>query len=164
MLNHWQELSITVDTGFVTIVLCAMNWRKLRVMFRALRTLSWLNNAWRFTPIEKTPAELRFRRGMRSMVNTTNKAAKRLREHLIDKCFEAGVGFRVFVNSGESGKATFGIKLDRERPQDQIIESNGVKLFLDPASAARISDYQLDYRDEPDGGFLLRTMEEVKGG
>ena len=41
------------------------------------------------------------------MVNTTNKAAKRLREHLIDKCFETGIGFRVFVNSGESGKATF---------------------------------------------------------
>ena len=98
------------------------------------------------------------------MVNTTNKAAKRLREHLIDKCFEAGIGFRMLVNSGESGKATFSIKLDRERPQDQIIESNGVKLFLDPASAAQIGDYQLDYRDEPGGGFLLTTMEEVKGG
>jgi len=98
------------------------------------------------------------------MVNTTNEAAKRLREHLVDKCFEVGIGFRVFVNSGESGKATFGIKLDRERPQDQIIESNGVKLFLDPASAARISDYQLDYRDEPDDGFFLKATQEVKGG
>lgn len=98
------------------------------------------------------------------MVNTTNKAAKRLREHLIDKCFEAGIGFRMLVNSGESGKATFSIKLDREYPQDQVIESNGVKLFLDPPSAARISDYQLDYRDEPDGGFFLKATQEVKGG
>ena len=98
------------------------------------------------------------------MVNTTNKAAKRLREHLIDKCFEVGIGFRVFVNSSESGKSTFSIKLDRERPQDQIIESNGVKLFLDPASAARISDYQLDYLDEPDDGFFLKATQEVKGG
>jgi iron-sulfur cluster assembly protein len=98
------------------------------------------------------------------MVNTTNKAAKRLREHLIDKCFEVGIGFRVLVNSSESGKSTFSIKLDRERPQDQIIESNGVKLFLDPASAARISDYQLDYLDEPDDGFFLKATQEVKGG
>jgi len=98
------------------------------------------------------------------MVNTTNKAAKRLREHLIDKCFEVGIGFRVFVNSSESGKSTFSIKLDRECPQDQIIESNGVKLFLDPASAARISDYQLDYLDEPDDGFFLKATQEVKGG
>jgi Fe-S cluster assembly iron-binding protein IscA len=96
------------------------------------------------------------------MVNTTDKATRRLREHLIDKCFQVGIGFRVFVNPGESDKATFSIKLDRERPHDQIIESNGVKLFMDPASAARISDYQLDYRDEPDGGFLLRSMERVK--
>lgn len=98
------------------------------------------------------------------MVNTTNKAAKRLREHLIDKCFEAGIGFRMLVNSGESGKATFSIKLDRESPEDQVIESNGVKLFLDPPSAARISDYQLDYCDEPDGGFFLKATQEVKGG
>ena len=98
------------------------------------------------------------------MVNTTNKAAKRLREHLIDKCFEVGIGFRVFVNSSESGISNFIIKLDRERPQDQIIESNGVKLFLNPASAARISDYQLDYLDEPDDGFFLKATQEVKGG
>jgi iron-sulfur cluster assembly protein len=98
------------------------------------------------------------------MVNTTNKAAKRLREHLIDKCFEVGIGFRVLVNSSESGKSIFSIKLDRERPQDQIVESNGVKLFLDPASAARISDYQLDYLDEPDDGFFLKATQEVKGG
>lgn len=109
-------------------------------------------------------AELRFRRRMRSIFNTTNKAAERLRKHLIDKCFEAGIGFRVFVNSGESGEVTFNIKLDRECPQDQIIESNNVKLFLDPASAARISDYHLDYRDGPDGGFLIRRMEKVRGG
>ena len=94
------------------------------------------------------------------MVNTTNKAAKRLREHLIDKCFEAGIGFRL-VNTAEFGEATFSIKLDRQRRGDEVIESNGVKVFLDPVSAARISDYQLDYEDEPDGGFYLKTMQEA---
>ncbi len=98
------------------------------------------------------------------MVGTSSKAAKRLREQLINKCFEAGVGFRMLVNTGGSGEATFSIKLDRQQRGDEVIESNGIKLFLDPASAARISDYQLDYQDAPDGGFILKTKQEVKGG
>ena len=98
------------------------------------------------------------------MVSTSSKAAKRLREQLINKCFEAGIGFRMLINAGEPGKATFSIKLDRQHRADEVIESNGVKVFLDPASAARISDYQLDYQDEPDGGFFLKTAQEAKGG
>lgn len=90
------------------------------------------------------------------MVTTSNKAAKRLREQLIDKCFEAGIGFRILVNASEPGKTTFDIKLDRQHQGDEVMESNSVKVFLDPASAARIGEYQLDYLDEPDGGFVLR--------
>jgi Fe-S cluster assembly iron-binding protein IscA len=70
----------------------------------------------------------------------------------------------MLVNAADFGEATFSIKLDRQHRGDQVIESNGVKVFLDPASAARISDYQLDYQDEPDGGFFLKTAQEVKGG
>ena len=98
------------------------------------------------------------------MVSTSKKAARRLREQLINKCFEVGIGFRMLVNAGESGKATFSIKLDRQHRGDEVIESNGVKVFLDPASAARISSYQLDYQDEPDGGFFINTTQEAKGG
>jgi iron-sulfur cluster assembly protein len=98
------------------------------------------------------------------MVSTSNKAAEQLREQLINKCFEAGIGFRVLVNASESSKATFSIKLDRQNMKDEVLESNGIKLFLDPASAARISGYQLDYQDEPDGGFILKTIQEAKGG
>lgn len=98
------------------------------------------------------------------MVGASSKAAKRLREQLIHKCFETGIGFRMLVNASESGKATFSIKIDRQRRGDEVIDSNGVKVFLDPASAARISDYQLDYQDEPDGGFFLKATQETKGG
>ena len=93
------------------------------------------------------------------MVNTTNEAAKRLREQLINKCFEAGIGFRMLVNDAQFSEATFSIKLDRQHRGDEVIESKGVKVFLDPASAARISNYQLDYQDERDGGFFLKTAQ-----
>lgn len=98
------------------------------------------------------------------MVTTSNKAAKRLREQLVRRCSKTGIGFRIFARIDESGKATFSIKLDRQHRGDEVIESNGVKVFLDPASAAQIRDYQLDYQDEPEGGFFFKTVQEAKGG
>lgn len=96
------------------------------------------------------------------MVSTSHKAVQRLREQLIRKCFEAGIGFRILVTAGKSGEATFGIKLDKQHQGDEVIELDGVKIFLDPASAAQIRDYQLDYHDEPNGGFYLNTMQKAK--
>lgn len=96
------------------------------------------------------------------MVSTSTKAVAKLREQLINKFFEAGIGFRILVNTDESGKATFSIKLDRQQQGDEVTESDGVRVFSDPASAARINNYQLDYQDEPDGGFFLMTTQEVK--
>ena len=98
------------------------------------------------------------------MVTTSNRAARQLREQLIYKCFEAGIGFRMLVEASKSGRANFSIKVDRQHQEDEVIESNGVRVFLDPVSAAKISDFQLDYQDGPDGGFYLKTMQEVKSG
>ena len=98
------------------------------------------------------------------MVTTSNRAAKRLREQLISKCFEAGIGFRMLVESSKSGQASFSIKVDRQHQEDKVIELNGVRVFLDPDSAAQISDFQLDYKDGADGGFYLKEMQEAKNG
>jgi len=98
------------------------------------------------------------------MISVSRKATAGLREQLVQKFFEVGLGFRVLVSTDEFGQANFSIKLDRKHQEDEVIESNGVKVFLDPASAARISDYQLDYQDEPDGGFFLKIAQEAKSG
>jgi len=98
------------------------------------------------------------------MVSVTSKAVLRLREQLVQKCFEAGIGFRMLVNASEPGKTTFSIKVDRQHQEDEVIESNGVRVFLDPDSAAQISDFQLDYQDGADGGFYLKTTQEARSG
>ena len=97
-------------------------------------------------------------------ISVSRKAAAGLREQLVHKCFEAGIGFRILVGTDKSGREIFSVKIDRQNQGDNVIDSGDVKVFLDPASAARISDYQLDYQDEADGGFFLKTMQEVKGG
>ena len=97
------------------------------------------------------------------MVTTSSKAVARLREQLIHRCFEAGIGFRLFASTDKSGKGNYFIKVDRQQQADKVIDSGGVKLFLDPSSATQIRNYQLDYHDEPDGGFFLKTGQGVKG-
>ena len=96
------------------------------------------------------------------MVSISSKAVATLREQLIHKCYESGVGFRMLVSTNKSGKATFSIKLDRQHQGDEVIDLGSVKVFLNPSSAAQISDYQLDYQGEPAGGFFLRITQERK--
>jgi Fe-S cluster assembly iron-binding protein IscA len=96
------------------------------------------------------------------MLSISRKAAERLREELIHKCFQVDIGFRILVTTGEAGKATFNIKFDMQRQGDEVIESEGVKVFLDASSAAQIKDYQVDYHDEPGGGFFLKIAQKIK--
>ena len=95
------------------------------------------------------------------MLSISSRAVERLREELLQKCFQADIGFRVLVTS-EPGKATFSIKFDRQRRGDEVIDSGGVKVFLDASSAAQIKGYQVDYHDEPGGGFFLKIAQKTK--
>ena len=70
----------------------------------------------------------------------------------------------MLVNAGESGEASFSIKLDRQGQRDKVIDLGGVRVFFDPSITGQISKYQLDYQDEPDSGFFLKTYKEAKIG
>jgi Fe-S cluster assembly iron-binding protein IscA len=89
------------------------------------------------------------------MITTSERAAQKLKETLIHKWFDIGFGFRVMKDTNDSGAITCSIKLDNKHAGDQVIESHGIKVFLDPISAAQLRDWELDYRDEPSQGFLL---------
>jgi len=97
-------------------------------------------------------------------IGISTKAVTQLRERMINSCLEAGIGFRMDVSTDESGETTFSIRIDRQRYRDEVIESDGIKIFLDLAGARQIRGYQLDYQDEPEEGFFLSTMQEVKSG
>ena len=97
-------------------------------------------------------------------ISISTKAVARLREQIVKSCLEAGIGFRMDVSTDESGEATFSIRIDRQRHGDEVVESDGIKIFLDSASARQIRGYQLDYQDEPEGSFSLSTMQEARSG
>jgi|GEM_PF-1751354 len=135
-------------TGFVMIALCSTSWPKLKVMFKRSRISFWLTNISKEFSTQKG--------GYRGVITASDKALNKLHEWLTQKYFETGIGFRILANSNESGKPTYSIKLDRQRQGDEVAEVNGIKFLLDPASAGEFTNCELDYVDEPNGGFVLR--------
>lgn len=91
------------------------------------------------------------------MITVSDKAAEKLDEELIQRCLDAGLGFRVVNDNHEPGHTVFSIKLDKECPGDEVVTSHGIRIFLGPADAALLENCELDYLDEPTGGFCLKN-------
>lgn len=62
-------------------------------------------------------------------------------------------GLRVFVAGGGCSGMQYGMALEAEpRPYDHVIESGGVKVFIDPTSMMYLSNATIDYEDSIMGG------------
>lgn len=90
------------------------------------------------------------------MIIASDRAIEKLREQLIERCFKTGIGFRILVTTHERGEPTFTIRVDTQHREDKVMVLGNIKAFLDSTIVTRIGDYQLDYLDEPDGGFIMR--------
>ena len=65
---------------------------------------------------------------------------------------------RVFVESGGCSGFQYGMSFDAPKPDDQQFESEGVRILLDPASAAYLSGSNVDFDDGLHGkGFEIRN-------
>lgn len=98
------------------------------------------------------------------MMTASEKAARKLGDYLLHRCIDAGLGFRLANDSNKPSHGLVSIKLDKEQPGDEVITSHGIRIFVDPASAAMLKDCKLDYVDEPTGGFCLRTERMAAEG
>lgn len=88
-------------------------------------------------------------------MTASERAAQELKETLMRKWFDMGLGFRLIKDTNDTGAGICSIKLDNKQADDEVIESHGIKVFLDPISAAQLNDYELDYLDGPGQGFIL---------
>lgn len=72
-------------------------------------------------------------------------------------------GLRVFVAGGGCSGLQYGMALEAEpRPYDQVIENDGVKVFIDPTSMMYLSNAVIDYEDSiMGGGFKIDNPNAV---
>ena len=83
------------------------------------------------------------------MINVTPAAASKINELLVEENKESA-GLRVFVQGGGCSGFQYGLMIDEgegDATTDAVIESNGVKLLVDPISARYLSGAEVDFVD-----------------
>ena len=94
------------------------------------------------------------------MINVSETAAAKITELLTEEN-KAGSGLRVFVQGGGCSGFQYGLMIEEGEAKtdaDQTIESNGVRLFVDPISVRYLKGAEVDFVDSlAGGGFTIRN-------
>jgi iron-sulfur cluster insertion protein len=94
------------------------------------------------------------------MINVTPAAASKITELLTEEN-KSEAGLRVFVQGGGCSGFQYGLMIDEGEgasDSDQVIESNGVKLFVDPISVRYLRGAEVDFVDNlTGGGFTIKN-------
>lgn len=94
------------------------------------------------------------------MINVTATAAEKISELLVEEG-KPESGLRVFVQGGGCSGFQYGLMIEEgEGPSevDKVVESNGVKLFVDPISVRYLKGAEVDFVDNlSGGGFTIKN-------
>src|SRR5271169_6435325 len=121
---------------------------------RSRRNFGWMS---------RLPAGGRSRRMgiLRVMINVSETAASKISELLVEEQ-KAGGGLRVFVQGGGCSGFQYGMMIDEngQGSGDQVYESHGVKLFVDPISIRYLNGAEVDFVDTiTGGGFTIKNPQ-----
>jgi iron-sulfur cluster insertion protein len=92
------------------------------------------------------------------MIHVTETAASKITELLAEEQKD-GSGLRVFVQGGGCSGFQYGLMIDEGGGVgDQVFESNGVKLYVDPVSISYLKGAEVDFVDTvTGGGFTIKN-------
>ena len=93
-----------------------------------------------------------------SIINVTEAAAGKIRDLLVEEG-KADSGLRVFVQGGGCSGFQYGLMIEESGGVgDQLFESNGVRLFVDPVSLSYLKGAEVDFVDTiTGGGFTIKN-------
>ena len=96
------------------------------------------------------------------MINVSETAASKINELLAEEG-KVGSGLRVFVQGGGCSGFQYGLMIEENGGGvDQVYESNGVKLFIDPISVSYLKGAEVDFVDTvTGGGFTIKNPNAV---
>lgn len=95
-------------------------------------------------------------------VTLTTEAVNQLR-NLLAREDNAQLALRVFVSGGGCSGMQYGMAFDDQfRPDDEVVEQDGVKIVMDDFSAQYIRGSEIDYVDSLMGaGFTVHNPNAV---
>lgn len=97
-----------------------------------------------------------------TVLSLTDAAAQKLVELTAEET-SASIGLRVYVYSGGCSGYRYGMMLeDAPTPEDQVLESKGVKVYVDGQTVDLIRGSEIDYVDTLMGaGFTVNNPNAV---
>ena len=93
------------------------------------------------------------------MINVSETAAAKISELLTEEN-KGGSGLRVFVQGGGCSGFQYGLMIEEngQGAGDQVYESHGVKLFVDPISIRYLENAEVDFVETvTGGGFTIKN-------
>ena len=92
------------------------------------------------------------------MITVTDNAVKQLQALMRENSGETGKGLRIFVETGGCAGLQYGMTFDSGKEGDEIIERDGVQVFIDSESVGYLRDSTIDYADGLSGaGFKINN-------
>jgi iron-sulfur cluster assembly protein len=101
---------------------------------------------------------------VQSDIKITEKASKEIRRIMDENKIPADYGLRVGVKGGGCSGLTYTLGFDGDtREGDTVIETDGVKLYIDGKSLFYLSGTELDFSDGLNGkGFVFNNPNATK--
>lgn len=91
------------------------------------------------------------------MISLSPRAARQVREMHTQTAAGDKI-LRVFVETGGCSGLQYGMSFDEVKPDDATIESEGVRVLLDPTSQAYLAGVLIDFDDGLQGkGFEIKN-------
>ena len=112
--------------------------------------------------VEETMSETR----TTFQITVTERAAAEVRKYMAEANLSAeSAGLRVSVLPGGCSGFTYGLDLETEvREDDEVIETNGLRVYVDPFSAQYLNGVTIDYVSSFQGsGFTFHNPNATGG-
>jgi len=99
----------------------------------------------------------------KQIISLSDKAAARIKE-IMSKAEKNSVGLRVGVKSGGCAGMSYIMEYTKEvKPNDEVIEDKGVKLFVDPGAIMYLLGTEMDYKKEQfSSSFIFKNPNETE--
>ena len=100
---------------------------------------------------------------MKQVITLSDNAANRIKE-IMSKAEKNLVGLRVGVKSGGCAGMSYIMEYTKEvKPNDEVIEDKGVKLFVDPGAIMYLLGTEMDYKKEQfSSSFIFKNPNETE--
>ena len=99
----------------------------------------------------------------KQVISLSDNAAVRIKE-IMSKAEKGLVGLRVGVKSGGCAGMSYVMEYTKEvKPNDEVIEDKGVKLFVDPGAIMYLLGTEMDYKKEQfSSSFIFKNPNETE--